>query len=65
MALYDEKIRDLMTFKIFVHCDDDLRLSRRILRDISERGRQPAGVLEQYIRFVKPSYTVTFKLRNS
>ena len=47
-----------MTFKIFVQCDDDIRLSRRIQRDIAERGRQPAGILEQYIRFVKPCYSV-------
>jgi len=58
-ALYDPRIRDMMTFKIFVHCDDDVRLSRRILRDVTERGRDPAGILEQYNRFVKPSYTVT------
>ena len=49
-----------MTFKIFVHCDDDLRLARRLLRDVHERGRDPAGILEQYNRFVKPSYTVFF-----
>lgn len=40
-ALCDPRIRDLMTFKIFVHCDDDIRLSRRILRDVTERGRDP------------------------
>lgn len=45
-ALYDQRIRDMMTFKIFVHCDDDVRLGRRILRDVTERGRDPAGVLE-------------------
>ena len=47
-----------MTFKIFVHCDDDIRLCRRILRDVKERGRDPSGVLDQYNRFVKHSYTV-------
>jgi len=34
-----------MTFKIFVTCDDDVRLSRRILRDVKERGRDPEGIL--------------------
>ena len=48
----------MMTFKIFVHCDDDIRLCRRILRDVKERGRDPSGVLYQYNRFVKHSYTV-------
>ena len=47
-----------MNFKIFVHCDDDIRLCRRILRDVKERGRDPSGVLDQYNRFVKHSYTV-------
>jgi uridine kinase len=30
---------------MFIICDDDIRLSRRILRDIKERGRDPEGVL--------------------
>ena len=54
--MYDKRIRDLMIFKMFVICDDDIRLSRRILRDIKERGRDPESVLYQYNRFVKPSY---------
>lgn len=33
-ALFDERLRDLMTYKIYVHCDDDIRLCRRMLRDI-------------------------------
>lgn len=44
-ALHDNRIRDYMTFKIFVTCDDDVRLSRRILRDVKERGRDPEGIL--------------------
>jgi len=56
MALYEKRFRDLMDLKIFVMTDDDIRLSRRILRDISERGRTIADVLEQYNRFVKTSY---------
>lgn len=55
-ALCEPRINDLMTYKIFVHCDDDIRLSRRILRDVTERGRDPQGIIEQYNRFVKPSY---------
>jgi len=43
---------------MFVICDDDVRLSRRILRDIKERGRDAEGVLNQYNKFVKPSYQV-------
>lgn len=55
-ALYDQRIRDLMDLKIFVMTDDDLRLSRRISRDILERGRTLEGVLIQYNKFVKKSY---------
>ena len=40
--------------KIFVDTDSDLRLARRLKRDISERGRDLAGVLKQYDTFVKP-----------
>jgi uridine kinase len=50
------ELRDMMNMKIFVDTDDDLRLARRIKRDIKERGRTVEGVLEQYDRFVKPSF---------
>ena len=42
--------------QIFVDTDDDLRLSRRILRDTEHRGRSLRGVIQQYTRFVKPSH---------
>lgn len=56
MALYEKRFRDLMDLKIFVLTDDDIRLARRIQRDISERGRTIESVLAQYNRFVKTSY---------
>ena len=45
-----------MDLKIFVLTPDDIRLSRRIQRDIAERGRTVRDVLVQYCRFVKPAY---------
>ncbi len=45
-----------MDLKIFVLTDDDIRLARRIMRDISDRGRSVEDVLAQYNRFVKSSY---------
>ena len=42
--------------KIFVDTDADIRLARRLVRDITERGREIDGVIQQYTRFVKPSY---------
>ena len=56
MSMYEERFRDLMDLKIFVMTDDDIRLARRITRDISERGRTIEQVLKQYNRFVKGSY---------
>jgi len=45
MALYEERFRALMDLKIFVLTDDDIRLLRRIKRDIDERGRTVQDVL--------------------
>jgi uridine kinase len=42
--------------KVFVDTDADVRLARRLKRDITERGRDLEGVIQQYTRFVKPSY---------
>ena len=41
---------------MFVDTDSDIRLARRLKRDISERGRDLDGVLKQYTKFVKPAY---------
>lgn len=46
----------LMDLKVFVDTDSDIRLARRLKRDISERGRDLEGVLKQYSKFVKPSF---------
>lgn len=55
-ALYEKRFRDLMDLTIFVLTDDDLRLARRIKRDMAERGRMIQDILAQYNRFVKSSY---------
>ncbi len=46
----------LMDIKLFVDTDDDIRLIRRMKRDISERGRTMDQVIDQYIKTVRPSY---------
>jgi len=56
LAFYTQELRDLMDLKIFVDTDADTRLSRRVIRDINERGRSLEGVLLQYERFVKPAF---------
>ena len=45
-----------MDLKIFVDTDSDIRLARRLKRDITERGRDLEGVVKQYNTFVKPAF---------
>ena len=52
----NEALRDLMDIRIFVDTDADVRLGRRILRDVEERGRTLQSVLEQYQTTVKPMH---------
>ena len=47
---------ELMGVKIFVDTDDDVRLLRRLQRDIEERGRSVESVLKQYEKFVRPMH---------
>ncbi|HLF56890.1 MAG TPA: uridine kinase [Thermoanaerobaculia bacterium] len=49
-------IRELLDFKVFVDTDPDVRLVRRIRRDMSERGRSVADVLRQYMSTVRPMH---------
>ncbi|XP_028051218.1 uridine kinase-like protein 1, chloroplastic isoform X5 [Camellia sinensis] len=56
LVFHDSRVRNLMNMKIFVDTDDDVRLARRIRRDIVERGRDINSVLEQYAKFVKPAF---------
>lgn len=52
----EPNLRDQMDIKIFVDTDDDVRLLRRLKRDITERGRELDGVLNQYENFVRPMH---------
>ena len=56
LILADKELCDLMDLKIFVDTDADIRLGRRILRDMSERGRSIDSVLTQYQTTVKPMH---------
>ena len=56
LILEDERLRDLMDIKVYVDTDDDIRLARRILRDIKERGRTVESVIKQYTEVVKPMH---------
>ena len=52
----NEALRDLMDIRIFVDTDADVRLCRRIIRDVNERGRTLESVLHQYQQTVKPMH---------
>ena len=55
-AFYDEPLRELMDIRIFVDTDADVRLCRRIKRDVNKRGRTLESVLTQYQETVKPMH---------
>lgn len=55
-VLEDERLRELMDIKIYVDTDDDLRIIRRIKRDIEERGRSLDSIIDQYLTVVKPMH---------
>jgi len=52
---YGQELRDQMDLRVYVDCDSDICLARRMRRDTRERGREPEGVLRQYLKFVKPN----------
>jgi uridine kinase len=52
----DPDLRRLMDVKVFVDADDDTRFIRRLQRDIAERGRTVASVIDQYLGTVKPMH---------
>lgn len=56
LILEDKRLRGLMDIKVYVDTDDDIRLARRIQRDVIERGRSVNSVIEQYTTVVKPMF---------
>ncbi|RUS87085.1 hypothetical protein EGW08_005161, partial [Elysia chlorotica] len=62
LVFYFPEIRDLFNMRLFVDTDPDIRLSRRVLRDIEERGRELDQILSQYVQLVKPALPVSLFL---
>ena len=56
LALSREELLDRMDLKVYVETDADVRILRRIRRDVIERGRDLEGVIEQYLSTVKPMH---------
>lgn len=56
LVLHDDRLRAMADICVYVAADDDLRLARRLQRDIVERGRDPESVLRQYLGSVRPGH---------
>jgi uridine kinase len=55
-TLFDKDIRELLDIKCFLHVDSDIRFTRRLHRDVNERGRSLESVIAQYYDTVRPMY---------
>jgi uridine kinase len=56
LVLWDRALRERFDLKIFVDTAADIRLIRRLRRDVAERGRTPDFVIEQYLETVRPAH---------
>ncbi|UUM12953.1 uridine kinase [Proteiniclasticum sp. QWL-01] len=56
LVLDDKRLRDLLDIKIYVDTDADIRILRRLVRDIEERGRSVSSVVDQYLSVVRPMH---------
>jgi uridine kinase len=56
LLFVDERVRDLCDVKVFVDADADVRLIRRIQRDIKSRGRPLNEIIDQYLSTVQPMH---------
>ncbi len=56
LTLYLDEAEDLFDYKIFIKADSDIRLARRIKRDVVERGRTADSVINQYLNTVRPMH---------
>ena len=56
LVLAEERLRSLMDLKVYVHVEEEERLSRRLRRDVEKRGRTPESVREDHVRRVQPMH---------
>ena len=56
LVLWEPSLRERFDLKVFVDTDADLRLIRRLRRDVAERGRTAESVIEQYLTTVRPAH---------
>jgi uridine kinase len=56
LVLWEPRLRAMLDLKVFVDTPADLRIIRRLRRDVAERGRTQESILEQYLTTVRPSH---------
>ena len=56
LVLYEPTLRERFDLKVYVDTDADVRLIRRLRRDVAERGRTPESIMTQYMETVRPSH---------
>jgi uridine kinase len=56
LVLWEPRLRERFDLKIFVDTPADLRIIRRLRRDVAERGRTPESILHQYLETVRPAH---------
>ncbi len=56
LVLEDKGLRDLLDIKLYIDADADVRLLRRLRRDVEERGRTLEAVTQQYLESVRPMH---------
>jgi uridine kinase len=56
LVLWEPRLRERFDLKIFVDTPADLRVIRRLQRDVAERGRTPESIVDQYLATVRPSH---------
>jgi uridine kinase len=56
LALHDDEVLDMLDLRLYVETDADVRILRRIRRDVLDRDRDLEGVMEQYLSTVKPMH---------
>jgi uridine kinase len=56
LVLWERTLRERFDLKIFVDTAADIRLIRRMRRDVAERGRTPENIIQQYLETVRPAH---------
>ena len=56
LVLWEPRLRERFDLKIFVDAPADLRIIRRLQRDVAERGRTPESIIDQYLATVRPAH---------